>query len=54
MLCGSDQKLLNRLRERFYSTAKYRGRLYRYGTVILPKVQELAKHILDKTTVDLA
>jgi CRISPR-associated protein Cas1 len=48
------KKLLNRLREAFNSTVKYRGKAYRWDTTIFLKAQELAKHILQKTSLDFA
>lgn len=48
------KRLLNRLREAFNSTVRYRGKAYRWDTIIFLKSQELARHLLHNTALDFS
>jgi len=48
------KKLLSRLRVTFNSTAKYRGKAYRWDTIIFLKTQELARHLLHGAPFDIS
>ena len=50
----SVKRLLSRLREKFNSTVNYRGKAYRWDTIVFLKAQELAKHILDGKPIDFS